>query len=543
VSDVSDHRLALYADGELPPEERHALELELVRSQEARERVVALQQEAELLRDALQDRPLPQRRSRAAARSGRGLALGLGPALAAALAVTTAAGWWLDLRPPTGLSWLNPLAWIGAVEMLFDLVFWLRAQAPALLQLGAAVAVTASVSALLSFAVTLLYRRLVGPGALGLAVLLSLVASAGDAPALEIRTRDESVTVAADETVGDSLVVASHRTYVDGVVDGDLAAFTERLSIRGEVRGDVYAFAKEVEIAGRVTGSVHAFGERLDLGGRIDGDLLAAGETAVIPRSGRVERDATLFAQDVLVDGEVGRNLFAGGERLELRGSVGGGAELRGEDAELFGGARVERDLVVRLEDPERLRIADDALVGGEVRRLEPEHPLREKRNRFLRMAFYGRLAVFLVAGFLVGLGLFWLVPGLLRQRVETAPAFFRALGQGLVAVVVTPVLLVALFVTVVGIPVALIGLWVYLTALFLSVIVVASLTGRSLLRRDPRRPGGFGVVLLVGLAVTLVAMSLPWVGGLVAVIVVLTGTGLLVEGARDLWRRGPGAP
>jgi len=543
VSEVSDHRLALYADGELPPDERHALELELVRSQEARERVVALQQEADLLRDALQDRPLPQRRSRAAARSGRGLALGLGPALAAALAVTTAAGWWLDLRPPTGLSWLNPLAWIGAVEMLFDLVFWLRAQAPALLQLGAAVAVTASVSALLSFAVTLLYRRLAGPGALGLAVLLSLAASAGDAPALELRTREDSVTIAADETIADSLVVASHRTYVDGVVDGDLAAFTERLSIRGEVRGDVYAFAKEVEIVGRVTGSVHAFGERLDLGGRIDGDLLAAGETAVIPRSGRVARDATVFAQDVLVDGVVGRNLFAGGERLELRGSVGGEAELRGEDAELFGGARVEGDLVVRLEDRERLRIADDALVGGEVRRLEPEHPLREKRNRFLRLAFYGRLAVFLVAGFLVGLGLFWLVPGLLRQRVETAPAFFRALGRGLVAVVVTPVLLVALFVTVVGIPVALIGLWVYLTALFLSVIVVASLAGRSLLRRDPRRPAGFGVVLLVGLAVTLVAMSLPWVGGLVAVIVVLTGTGLLVEAARDLWRGGPGAP
>jgi len=83
----------------------------------------------------------------------------------------------------------------------------------------------------------------------------------------------------------------------------------------------------------------------------------------------------------------------------------------------------------------------------------------------------------------------------------------------------------------------------VYLTALFLSVIVVASLAGRSLLRRDPRRPAGFGVVLLVGLAVTLVAMSLPWVGGLVAVIVVLTGTGLLVEAARDLWRGGPGAP
>ncbi len=44
---------------------------------------------------------------------------------------------------------------------------------------------------------------------------------------------------------------------------------------------------------------------------------------------------------------------------------------------------------------------------------------------------------------------------------------------------------------------------------------------------------------LFVGLAVVLIGMNLPFVGGLLGVLVMVTGLGLLVDAARYGWLRG----
>ena len=84
------------------------------------------------------------------------------------------------------------------------------------------------------------------------------------------------------------------------------------------------------------------------------------------------------------------------------------------------------------------------------------------------------------------------------------------------------------------------IGIFLYLTSLFVSVIVVASLVGTSITATMGFEPEdtGFGTSLLVGLVVVLVGMNLPFVGGLARALVVVTGLGLLVEAARDAWDR-----
>ncbi len=528
--------IAAYVDGELSPEETRELELHLVQSREARQLVVALQAEATLLRDALQGRPRAAAVAAQAAAPGRGLAIGLPPALAVGALLVTVIGWIAETRIPSGFYLLNPFNWFGAYDMAFSAVFWLRREAPGLVELTLAVAVTVGVSAMLTFGVTALFRRLVGPGALGIALLVALGAP-GSARAVDLRFHEDVVTIGASEVIPEALVVTGDSLYIEGVVDGDVAAFTERVVINGEVRGDVFALSQTLELAGVVTGSLHAITERLTATGEVRGDSVLLVEHASIGRSASIGRDLSGLVANLAVDGSVGRNLFAGADRTELRGRVDGRAELRGGRVSVFDSARIGGDLVARLGRGQTLDVAEGAVIGGEIIEAEHEHRLGDMRSRWLKPGFYGVLFALLVSAFLLGMAVYAVAPRVFAARLDTSPQFFRALGLGLAGLVAAPVLLALVFLTVVGIPIAVIGTWLYLTTLFLSLIVVSALVGRALIRREDDSTASFGICLVAGLAVVLLAVNLPWVGLPLRILVILAGLGLLTSQAIELWR------
>ena len=144
----------------------------------------------------------------------------------------------------------------------------------------------------------------------------------------------------------------------------------------------------------------------------------------------------------------------------------------------------------------------------------------------------------FLVSLFLTGMLLHLLLPVVFRADLEKSSDFFRSLGYGAIALIGTPIALILCFITVVGIPIAVIGIFLYLTSLFVSVIVVASLVGTSITATIGFEPEdtSFGMPLLVGLVVVLIGMNLPFVGGLLVALVMLTGLGLLIQAVMFGW-------
>jgi hypothetical protein len=104
------------------------------------------------------------------------------------------------------------------------------------------------------------------------------------------------------------------------------------------------------------------------------------------------------------------------------------------------------------------------------------------------------------------------------------------------VVLCVAPIALLIAALTLVGLPIALIGGALYLTALYLAGIVVAALIGVSLVRPKSEGLRDFGVALLVGVLILTVATHIPVVGVLLRVVVVLVGLGLLTDRARSAW-------
>ena len=136
---------AIYADGELAGPRRREVETHLIGCRRCRERVVHLGDEAQLLGEALHER---RRRQPvvAAPAPARGVAIGIGPVLLGVALATSALGWLVETAAPTSDRWLGPLSPKGAYDMLFDVIFLLRHEAPDALAFVTDVAAMASAS-------------------------------------------------------------------------------------------------------------------------------------------------------------------------------------------------------------------------------------------------------------------------------------------------------------------------------------------------------------------------------------------------------------
>ncbi|MDJ0865504.1 MAG: polymer-forming cytoskeletal protein [Myxococcota bacterium] len=544
MSEISEELLARYVDGELDADEVRRIEAHLVESREARELVLALREENEALTDAIRERDEVRSVAAGDAAAQAGLSWGLPLSVAGVSLALAGGGLLLEMRLPSGIDFLNPLRLTGAVDMAFNLFFLARDRAPAFFDLVVAVAATGSVAALGSVAVSAVSRRVLG-GAAGVALMaaLALLLAPGAARALELR-HDQDTHIAAGETLEESLFATGDSISVDGKIRGNLIAAGERVTVRGEVEGNVYAFADQVEISGRVRGSLHSAAERIRISGTVQGATLGAGRSVLLTGDAGLGPDAGLFGKTVTVDGRVERDLVAAAELLELRGDVARHLQVLGaERVQLFETARVGGDVTARLPAGREVEIADGARIAGSVTHEDTvDEGVHGYLAAYLRPEFYLLHAIQLVASFVLGLVIFALLPRFFDVAVPSSREFFGSLGWGFVFAVCTPVAIVVTALTLIGIPLAVLALFVYVTILFLAHIMVGALLGRALLRPGDTSLGAFARRLLLGLFVLVIFAHVPFLGPPVALVVTLFGTGVLAQRGRVLLLRATAA-
>jgi hypothetical protein len=124
---------------------------------------------------------------------------------------------------------------------------------------------------------------------------------------------------------------------------------------------------------------------------------------------------------------------------------------------------------------------------------------------------------------------LLWLFPVLRETSLPNAMAVLRTFGIGLAAAVTLPVAAVIVCVTIIGIPLGILTFVLGAIGLYFSKTVVGQIIGRAVLRNRPTPPH-FAATLFVGLVIVIVAINLPWIGGVVNLILTLVGFGVIVS-------------
>ena len=175
-------------------------------------------------------------------------------------------------------------------------------------------------------------RKFLSIFALAALLMLTLITPA---QAFDGRGGDR-VVIGADEVINDDLYVGSEVFVLDGTVNGDVIAFGQTVTINGTVDGDLIAAAQTVVVNGEVTGAIRMAGSVLFVGeeASIGGDIVSAGYSLEVKQGGAIGQDLVFAGAQILLAGDVARNVQVGTAAFELRGNVGGDVNAEVSDPE-----------------------------------------------------------------------------------------------------------------------------------------------------------------------------------------------------------------
>lgn len=454
--------------------------------------------------------------------------LGLVIGLAALMRVGI--GWVMGLELPWSIEWLNPLNVSGQLSMLFStgayFIEYYQNGGTTMITLISDIGLAVGFIMLLA-SLYLLLRRPAGTLVV-LGGLLLMLGYARPAEAIEIRS-SEDISVDAGEIVDDTFVAFGRTVRIDGEVTGDLITFAQSIEINGTVLGDIYSFGRTIEVEGQVGGGFAGFGQVIRIGDSIGQSVYGFAQSLRSSPDATITGDLFAFGEDINVGGSIGRNATVFGSTLTISGEVKRDVTFRGQVATVQSSAIIGGNLDMGLPNEDDLEVDSAATVVGETI-LDVPVPGREEEEEdgILSLWNIAWTALWLVTAFLSGLLLLSALPALRRVPLDNLTGILTSAGLGFVLVTATPVLAVVLVVTLIGLPAGLVVAAVWALSLYVSKIVVAHFLGNALLR--PRQQGVRSLLLplLAGLVLVLIAVSLPYVGWVINLLLVIIGLGAM---------------
>jgi cytoskeletal protein CcmA (bactofilin family) len=422
-----------------------------------------------------------------------------------------------------------------------------------------------------------------------LALLFSGVASSAQA---YTPLSGEQVIIEEGEVIDDDLYVSANTFTLKGTVKGDLIVFATVVNIAptGVVEGDLMAAGQGVSVNGRVLDDIRIAGAMLMIGQNavIGDDVLAAGYSLDFQSGSQVQGDMVIAGNQASVASQVAGDLMAAVQGLRLDDVISGNAKVtvgKEEDVPPFNPFMFMPSvpgLPQAVTVPGGLTFGPDGSVGGnltyvapskaaipagvvtgevaynapppeEVKKVEPPPTEAE-----IFLKWFIRLVRTLVTLLLIGLLIDFTVPGLLRRGVVSlssrlwlsllwgvigvAGFVFGLFLIGFVTILLTVILGVLTLGDLVG-TTLMTGMWLGFTltlgykllTAYVAKILVSACLGVWILDKIKSPavehrvwPTVIGVVILAFL------WSIPYLGWLVNLAVVLFGLGAVLLLGRD---------
>ena len=297
-----------------------------------------------------------------------------------------------------------------------------------------------------------------------------------------------SYTLSAGETVTENLYAGAGEVTIDGNVEGDFVSAGGDVLLRGNVSEDVIVAGGDVDLTGSVGGDLRVVGGSVTLSGQVGGDLLAAGGQVRVLPGATVGGEVVVAGGEVAIDGAVDGSLKVAGGEVNINNTVAGSVQVRAGSLALGENARIGGEL--DYWTPGEASIHEDATIGGAVTFHRVSVPDRESFRGVLRgigIAFTSLTFLMLLVAGIVG----FLAFGSKSEEMvkHTLRNFGRELLTGFVLLIVIPVALTMAVMTVVGLPLAMLGCMLYcgfaIVAWVYAGIVFGSLLFKALWKRD----------------------------------------------------------
>ncbi len=373
-------------------------------------------------------------------------------------------------------------------------------------------------------------------------LVLPLRAQTSDAKPMPTDASRESSASSA----GGNIYRAGGSVRLAAPVKGDFYAAGGRVTVDQPVAGDAALAGGSVTVRAAIGDDLRAAGGDVNIQSTVGGELYASGGNITLGNAAAVADAVTLYAGNVTIEGKINGPLKVYAQKVVLNGEIVRDVELNAEEIEL--GPQAKLGAALRYPSNAQFKTAQGVTIGGAITRGEamngrPDtHRDRQWHGQMMGSGseWAGTAAGFL--GLLAVSVLFLLVfTGFSRRashRISQTP--WPALAAGLAVLLGTPMLAMLLLITLIGIPLGIALMMLFPLMLLIGCIVgVFSIAQRVQGAIQKEGPGRSSVAMVGFFALTLLLVlllgSIPFIGFLVLTAIIVLGTGAC---ALELYRQ-----
>ena len=294
-----------------------------------------------------------------------------------------------------------------------------------------------------------------------------------------------------------------------------------------------------VSIDTPVADDVFAAGGQITVNAPID-SLIAAGGTVTL--NAPVKGDVIVAGGRVITNNAIGGKLVAVGGTVDVNGDVGTNALITGGTVKINPGSTIGRDAMIS---------AGTVTSAGHVMGNLSVHSRSfantgtiEGKNTYIQTESHSLFKIFTVLGLLFSVG--WLILGLILLKI--APLRYRVVEDevrkspvvklvvGFVGLVGACIGLFILAITIVGLPVALIGGLLVGIGVIISVFFVSSAFGRTLFGWLKVRANDWQA-FVAGFIILNILFRVPVAGFFILILAISLGSGALLYTVHNHWK------
>jgi cytoskeletal protein CcmA (bactofilin family) len=323
----------------------------------------------------------------------------------------------------------------------------------------------------------------------GFCTVLALPTGASATEPTEHR-RGQNPTVSKEETIKGDIYLTGERVRVEGTVDGDVFAAGKDIDIDGHVTGDVISAGRYLRIRGTVDGNVRSCGNTAVISGNLGKNIMWFGDAVTVDSTGKVGGSITMFGGTLAMDGRLGRDIRFYGEEITVNGGVGGGIRQKGHA--LIIGSNAQVDGPIHFEGDLPASVSPGAKLASPVEFKQMEH-----KREYRESDYYVWRVIWTAAFVLFGMVLFLLAPEFAKETIRSAESYGAPIGLGILVFFGVPLAALIACITVVGLPLGMLTMGLWLLMLCCAEIVVGTVIGNLILGRPTDTWGMIGRMAL----------------------------------------------
>lgn len=303
--------------------------------------------------------------------------------------------------------------------------------------------------------------------------LLALMAS------VPVQASDVSeVSLPAGVKTETDLFAAGDPIDVGNDVGGDLILAGGNVNVSGNVDGDALLAAGNARIKGDTAGDVRVIGGNVELDGAAGKNVTIAGGSVILGEDSIAAGNVYVAGGNVEIRGEVKGNIVVYASQIIFAGKVGGNADFRSNKIIIRDDARIGGNLSYSSNAEAAIK---EGVVAGSVTRVPmPEFTYDTSKHDdtggSLGMIIWGFLSLFIMwLSFdkLFGKQVHQLIGPITKEEI------WGRIASGLIALVVNLIAIFLIFITLVGMPLALFILFTYIVLLIAAAAIMPVMVGR----------------------------------------------------------------